>query len=263
VAIASVTAYYTSPRQILWSVEARYPDVWGPFLSRNNFAQFLELTFPAALWLALRERQNLLYWSMALVMLAAGFASASRAGAVLLAAEAIAGFLWSGRGRWALRFAAALIPLAALAGGGTLLYRLTNAKLVDERAPIYGSTLQIIASRPWQGYGLGTYASVYPEFASFDSGHRIEHAHNDWLEFASEGGLIFAGAWAALAVRASTAAWRHPWSWGVLAVFLHALADFPLVRPGIAVWVFFLLGAIESARQSAISTDQESRRRTT
>ena len=46
--IVSVVAYYTSPGSILWLFPSPYPDVWGPFLSRNNFAQFLELALPVS-----------------------------------------------------------------------------------------------------------------------------------------------------------------------------------------------------------------------
>ena len=41
--IVSVVAYYASPGRILWMFSSPYPDVWGPFLSRNNFAQFMEI----------------------------------------------------------------------------------------------------------------------------------------------------------------------------------------------------------------------------
>jgi O-antigen ligase len=259
----SVTAYYTSPSQVLWTIPAQYPDVWGPFLSRNNFAQFLELTFPIALWLAFRAPRNLLYWSMAAVMLSAGLASASRAGAALLILQALAAFVWQRRARWALGFAAALLPLAALAGAGTLLYRLGHSAWLDERAPIFASTLELIETRPFQGYGVGTYAAVYPEFARFDSGHRIEHAHNDWLELSAEGGLVFTATWGLLAARALVRGSRHLWSWGVPAICLHALVDFPLARTGIAAWLFLLLGAMENSGLTEFTTDPLRRRRTT
>jgi hypothetical protein len=76
--IASVVAYYASPGRILWMFPSPYPDVWGPFLSRNNFAQFMELAFPVALWLACSGRQSedrLTYMWMSAVMLACGLAS--------------------------------------------------------------------------------------------------------------------------------------------------------------------------------------------
>ena len=49
VSVVGVLAYYTSPGLILWLYPSPYPDTWGPFLSRNNFAQFLELALPVAL----------------------------------------------------------------------------------------------------------------------------------------------------------------------------------------------------------------------
>src|SRR5579864_5703588 len=100
VSVAAVLAYFTSPGRVLWVFPSPYPDTWGPFLSRNDFAGFLELSFPVALWLCLSDRPArgspripasipapIPAW-----MLAAGLASASRAGAILLVIEAIAIF---------------------------------------------------------------------------------------------------------------------------------------------------------------------------
>jgi len=106
----------------------------------------------------------------------------------------------------------------------------------------------MIADRPWQGFGLGSFGAVYPEYALFDSGAVVEHAHNDWLEWAAEGGLPFAGAWAVLAAFVFSPAIRSVWGLGVVAVFLHALVDFPLARFGISAWTFVLIGALENTR---------------
>jgi len=249
VAITSVIAYYTSPGLVLWSVEAPYPDVWGPFLSRNNFAQFLELTLPAALWLALRARASLLYGGMAAAMLAAGFTSASRAGAILLVFETAAVLLSTRVRQWkrTLLFVTVVALLAAIGGTHTLIGRLWDPTPLAYRDEIYRSTVDMVASRPLQGYGLGTYPWVYPRFAATDFGYRIDHAHNDWLEWAGEGGLGFMAAWTWVAVNAVFRSRPHPWAWGVAALFLHALVDFPTARMGIAAWAFILIGAIESS----------------
>lgn len=249
VSIVSVVAYYTSPGHVFWWIPVRYPDVWGPFLSRNNFAQFLELTLPVALWLAMHRPAPFLYWAMSATMLAAGLASASRAGAVLLGVEALVAFSLVPRRnrRLATVFCLGVLLLATIAGAETLLGRFGSDALA-ERGPIYRSTLAMISTRPWEGYGLGSYASVYPEFALFDSGYTIEHAHNDWLEWASEGGLGFAALWAFLAIPVIPNVRKHFWGLGIPMVFLHALVDFPMARLGIAAWVFFLLGAIERTR---------------
>ena len=244
--IMSVLAYYTSPGQILWTFESPYPDTWGPFLSRNNFAQFLELTLPIALWQALYRPNPLLSWAMAATMLAAGLVSASRAGALLLCLVTLAAFLFAPRAlrKFAVLFVLTAGTFAALSGASTLLHRFTSDPFV-QRDQIYRSTLAMIRERPWTGYGLGTFSLVYPEFALFDSGYSIDHAHNDWLEWTSEGGLAFPALWAVLFLPPLARLRMHPWALGIPAVLLHALVDFPFARLGIAAWIFILLGLLE------------------
>jgi O-antigen ligase len=246
VSIVSAVAYYTSPGQVLWMFTAPYPDVWGPFLSRNNFAQFLELILPVALWLANTRSPSFLYATMAAVMLAAGFASASRTGAILLGVETVAAFATlGGRRKHALPFGSAVVVLAGIGGAQNLVGRFSEANPLAYRDAIYRSTLDMVASRPLEGYGLGTFALVYPRFAESDFGYRIEHAHNDWLEWASEGGLGFTAIWVWLVIGFSRRSLRHPWAWGVPALFLHSLVDYPMARIGIGAWAFILIGAIE------------------
>lgn len=251
-AAISVLAYLTSPGKILWAFDAPYPDVWGPFLSRNNFAQFLELAMPVALWFAFREPEgSVVYMLLGATMLASGLASASRAGAGILVLEAVA-VVWTRRGsRVARRMAVYLVfetvLFAAMPGVGTLAGRLTSPDPFQGRREIAHSTLAMIASRPWTGFGLGTFSAVYPAYAVFDAGKSVEHAHNDWLEWAAEGGIVFAVAWAALAVWSVRPALRTGWGIGVLGCFLHGLVDYPFARFGISAWVFILLGILARA----------------
>jgi len=104
----------------------------------------------------------------------------------------------------------------------------------------------MIEVRPWSGYGLGNFATVYPQFAQFDPGAVVEHAHNDWLEWATEGGWPYAAAWMLLAMATFRPALRSIWGIGVPALFVHALVDYPFARVGVAAWLFVLAGALES-----------------
>jgi O-antigen ligase len=252
VAVTSVLAYFTSPGKILWTFDAPYPDIWGPFLSRNNFAQFLELAMPVALWFALREAAgDLLYLSFGAVMLASGLASASRAGSAILVLEAIA-VLWICREsrqvrRMALVLLLATVLLAAIPGVANLAGRLTAPDPYQGRREIAHSTLAMIASRPWTGFGLGTFPTVYPAYAVFDAGQSVEHAHNDWLEWAAEGGIPYASIWMVLALWSVRPAARSVWGIGVLGCFLHATVDYPFARFGISAWIFLLLGMLAAA----------------
>ncbi len=272
-AIVAVLAYYGSPGKILWMLPSPYPDVWGPFLSRNHFAQFLELCFPVALWLwsppRLAEARGAakvsspIYGLMALVMLSAGFASSSRAGAVLLSAELIgfAALKIRSDGLHPIRtrriwtagvFLAGFLLLAAIAGGGRVLDRFAEANPFAMRLEIFRSSAEMINERPFRGYGLGTFADVYPAFAYFDSGQRVTHAHNDWLEWTAGGGVGFLAAWVLLGASLASSAFRHFWGVGVIAVLLHALVDYPFATLGIALWVLFLAGALEKNRSDAL-----------
>jgi hypothetical protein len=73
----------------------------------------------------------------------------------------------------------------------------------------------------------------------------IEHAHNDWLEWAAEGGLGFTAIWVWILTRTLSKA-RQLWMIGIAAVFAHAIVDFPTARTGISAWLFLLIGMAEA-----------------
>jgi O-antigen ligase len=245
IALVGVLAYYTSPGKFLWIFASPYPDTWGFFLSRNNFAQFLELALPAALWRARSGSASAI--AIAAAILAAGVASASRAGAILLAAETLACLLLMRRAiptKVVLRLSAAIAIFIAIAGASQLWTRLHAPDPLEYRREFVRSSLAMIAEHPWRGFGLGTFGAVYPSFAEFDPGATVTHAHNDWLEWASEGGVPFAAAWIALGIALVRPAVRSIWGIGVLAILLHALVDFPFARVGTAACFFVIAGAI-------------------
>ncbi len=134
-----------------------------------------------------------------------------------------------------------------VAGAGTLAGRFAEKDPWRYRREMAASTVAMIAEHPWRGFGLGTYANVYPAYATFDIGGVVEHAHNQWLEWAAEGGIPFALAWLALALGVSGPAVRSVWAIGIVAAFLHALVDYPFARFGLTAWNFMLLGAVSSA----------------
>ena len=111
----------------------------------------------------------------------------------------------------------------------------------------------MIAERPLAGFGLGTFARVYPAYARFDLGAVVEHAHNDWLEWAAEGGIFYALAWFALAISVVKPAVRSIWGIGVIAVFLHALVDYPFARFGVSAWTMALIGTLGADEMREVS----------
>jgi O-antigen ligase len=132
----------------------------------------------------------------------------------------------------------------ATVGGDTLWRRLQDKDPFRYRREILGSTLRMVRQRPWTGFGLGTFATVYPEFATFDIGLTVEHAHNEWAEWTAEGGVPMLVLMLAIAAVTFRPALRSGWALGIHAVLLHSLVDFPLRIPAIAALLFTLVAAL-------------------
>ena len=79
-------------------------------------------------------------------------------------------------------------------------------------------------------------------------GTLVNQAHNDWVQWAVEGGLPFVALLAAFAGMLLRRTWRCIWGLGVIAVFLHCFVDYPMQeRPALVGWFFALSGAVAAA----------------
>ena len=112
------------------------------------------------------------------------------------------------------------------------------------RRELLVSSLTMIAERPWSGFGLGTWPAAYPAYARFDNGVTANHAHNDWAEWAVEGGLPFFVLTVLLAIWTLRPAADSLWGIGAPVVFVHSLVDYPLREPAIAALLFAIMGAL-------------------
>ena len=102
----------------------------------------------------------------------------------------------------------------------------------------------MIRDRPWTGFGLGTWPIVYPRYASFDPGVFLNQAHNDWLQWAAEGGLPFVLLFAIFTALLWKRAIPSIYGLGTVAFLLHALVDYPMQqRPALAAWFFAIAAA--------------------
>jgi O-antigen ligase len=233
-------------------------DMAGPFQNRNTYASFIELALPVLLWQGLRFRSRAwMLWLGAPLMLATVVQVASRAGSILVLAEVpITIFLLARVGlarRRAITATASILAgavlLAFAAGWDHLWLRLQFDDPLKYRSAIYASTIEMIAQRPLSGVGLGTFQQAYPAYGRFDVGKVVNFAHNDWLQWAAEGGLPVAAALLVFAIYVCRKAIEHPWGIGIAFVFLHGLIDYPMQRMGLACWVFAMAGAILSTGQ--------------
>jgi O-antigen ligase len=150
--------------------------------------------------------------------------------------------------------AAGVLALATLTFVGVFGWEQFWAKLHgggDDRMRIYAGAVDLIRERPWTGFGLGTWTTVYPAYAHFDEGLFMNAAHNDWLQWAGDGGLLTAAVLLILAASTLPRAFRSVWGIGIPVLFLHAVVDFPFQLPALVVTLFTLLGALAASGSAA------------
>ena len=136
-------------------------------------------------------------------MFASVLAGASRAGSALLVAEfAAVPLLAAFRGLApAKKLRPAFISLllftlafGSVVGWTTLWQRFQDPQPYKYRREMLLASVAMAREKPWTGFGLGSFEDVYRGYALFDNGTIVNHAHNDWAEWAAEGGLLFAPA---------------------------------------------------------------------
>ena len=261
VAAAAVLQDYSSAGKIFWLFPSGYTEgVLGPFVNRNQYAAWVELLLPAALYLAATERRRALYGAAAAILLGSAVAGASRAGSALAALEvfAVALALTARRAAprravalWAVQFGCFAAIAIAVVGWQGLRDRLGTPGTEVLRMDAVRGSLAMIQDRPWLGSGLGTWARMYPRYAGLDTGVAVNQAHNDWAQWAAEGGLPFLVVMILFAGLLCKPAFRSIYGLGVAAVLLHALVDYPMQqRPALAAWWFAMAGAV-CAREAA------------
>lgn len=248
-ALVSLVQYFSGTPKIFWLfTPGETASGLGPFLNRDHFASFAALALPAAAWEMLRQRDK---WGFALAMAtlyAAVVAGASRAGFSLVTFEVVLLFILLGVSRRVAVATVALMTAFVLVVGWENLY--DKMKAPDPyagRREVVEATLRMIREHPWRGSGLGTWTAVYPAHASKDFGVFVNAAHNDWLQWASDGGIPFVSLFLVLFVGSVFVVRRVPWALGVPIVFLHSAVDFPMQGHFLPATVFLVLGVAARA----------------
>ena len=258
----SCVQMFTSEGRIFWLFPSGYTDfVLGPFVYRNQYAAFIELTLPIALYFAVVGKNRLGFSLMAAVMIGSVIAAASRAGSFLVLAEVLAVPLLARRelvissqaaGAVLLRNAGFTVAAALVVGAGAAWQRFLAPDPYFLRREVLISSLAMIRDHPWMGSGLGTWVVAYPQYAIFDPGAVMNQAHNDWAQWAVEGGLPFLALMLSFSLLLVRPALRSIWGVGVLFVLLHALVDYPLQqRPALAALYFAMAGAVAGTTRTS------------
>jgi O-antigen ligase len=272
VSLLAIVQHFTSGAEIYWMSDLKIEgDPFGPYVNRNHFAGFVELTVPMGLALmafhGLRRDFIPLATLMTIVPISALVLSASRAGIIAFGLEVgILVLMARSRRAWqgSRTTAAAVVALAALAivawvGTGRAIERFSGSSVhavtVNRRVSMFRGAARIFLAHPIKGSGLGTLVDVFPAYENAYDGRLVDHAHNDYIEGLAETGLLggFCGAvflWKLYREgRKNFLAEQGHFSRGlhgaaimaVCALLLHSFVDFNLQIPANAL--FFLLQA--------------------
>jgi len=205
VSLFAIIQDFASNGKLYWFVSlSSGASSFGPFVDRDHFAGFVELTAPLGLALLLfrsrRPEQIPLLLLFSIVPIGALILTASRGGILAFTFELALLVLLSRAHRIGKKQLLATSVIVFLAGTfivwlgvGAAIERfeqLTHEGISRElRVSIYRDTWQIFRDYPPVGTGLGTLITVYPRYASFYSGLTVDHAHNDYLELLADTGV--------------------------------------------------------------------------
>ncbi len=273
--------YNTNPRILFSKKIYNLDSVTGTFVNRNHLSGYLEMIIPLAIGLIIarinlfsasdqtfRERLvrlgekglagNLLTGLGVVLMAVAIVFSKSRSGVFILVFMFILFFGFTSiyfgipmfkrkRIRTFLQAAFIIIILISLyIGLDATLERFSLDRILSEGRPAYWlNTTRTFAKYPLFGTGLGTFGALYPNLEGEAGPIALVHAHNDYLEYLSElglvgfslllGGILFMGVVSFVVWRTR----RHPEVKGLalggivslIAILIHSITDFNLHIP--------------------------------
>ncbi len=211
IAVMAIAQHLTGEGKIHWVIEPSQGGwVFGPYVNRNHYAGVMELWIPLALGMALAPDASFLrrwVWSgAALVMAASVVMAASRGGllaiGVQVAVLVIATAALHGRKRAVIGLVAGVVLIAAFVwyvGSADLLQRFTQigtpgSTTVDEvsghRLEAWTGSLEIFRGNWLMGTGLDTFEPHFRSVRQYYTDKIWTHAHNDFLQFVAETGVI-------------------------------------------------------------------------
>jgi len=176
---------------------------FDPFVNRNHYAGFINMLIPLSLGLAFMRRsreKQILFGFFGIIMAVSLFISLSRGGIIsFFAGITVFALLFSwdrfrAKKRWALAFFIFAVFLYLLyLGIDPIIDRFYKTDLArEDRFAVWSATLNAFKDFYLTGSGLGTFINIFPFYTpqNIDINVIFDHAHNDYLEFILEAGII-------------------------------------------------------------------------
>ena len=266
----------------------------GTFANANHFATLLLVAIPTlgavavSRWRATKGQQQrsgiFLVSAAAAAVLLVGILMCRSAAFLLLGPPVLAATIMIpmrlGKRRIRIGFLA-IFALIAIAGttlvvAGDRLPGWGTSASVETRKQFWATSAEAAKGQALTGWGFGTFQQAYRRYEDAGSVDRfyVNHAHNDYLEIAVEGGLpalLLVGAFLIWWANRSREAWMSPGSTieqkaasiASAAILLHSLFDFPLRTSAITAALAVCLALLAGARGTISSGDVEKPRHAT
>lgn len=294
-AVFALLQHLSGGGRLLWFREVVSNSPFAPYPNRNHYAGLMGMLVPPMLALflyywpriddpSLRERLveafgqktgniRLLLGVAGSTAAASVFVSLSRSGIVSLCLAAVVlgvGLrLRAGERRKGLLLAgaaAATLVFVSWFGWAPILARFERLPDNLDRFGYWRDCVGLVRDFPLTGTGFGTFGAAYPPYRTVVGGGFLAHAHNDYLQLLTEGGVVGLGlaGWFLGAVLRQ--AWRvgqtrrerysiHLYLGcfaGLAALGAHSLTDFNLHLFANRLYAFFLLGLLVSASHTRL-----------
>ncbi len=296
IAFFAILQKFTSPDVIYWlrpAPEGSSPG--GPWVYRNHYAGFMELVFPLVLALFFYYRPTFdenqafrirmaayfstpgsnLYFILGfgvVLILSSVFINLYRGGTIainlgLLLFLTILARKKRNSVKLPLLLTVGIVFLAVSWMGWDPILARFNATVTeignieDNRLQIWQNCAPIIRDFLFTGSGFETFINVFPGYSTISSNLLFDHAHNDYIELLTDGGLVgfVLVAWFVLAVLRNgfkmLGRRRDTYSIllliaGITAIFsilFHSLTDFNMHNGANGLYFYFICGIVVSA----------------
>jgi O-antigen ligase/tetratricopeptide (TPR) repeat protein len=297
----SILQHLLSNGKLYWFRELQLGGVpFGPYVNRNHYAGLMEMLFPLVVGLFLVYKPHVSYISFrekiveifnlqrtnlymllgfsAVLIGTSIFLSLSRSGIISLCLSMIVfGLLVVGkqadRKRGVIIIVICILIVLAVGwfGWGPIIERFKEISPMKEeitefRPILWKDSRKIADDFPVTGTGFGSFVTIYPLYRTLPARGLVDHAHNDYLELLTDGGIIgfLIVAWFVLTVFYTSfrvfLKRRELYSVylfigsiaGLVSILLHSVTDFNLHTGANGLYFFLLSGLMVSTANTRL-----------
>ena len=296
IGILALLQKFTSPDKLFWFRPSSTGQSMGPWVNRSQYSGYVELLAPLMLALAIyfrpavasdepwRKRvvaffskeegvnRHLLFSFGVLLLAASVFVSLCRGGIIAVTLSIFCFFLLLAykERRYSrlvsVAFFSLLILIVSWFGWQPVVDRFDqiftgSGEFAVDRLLVWKDSWKIFRDFWLTGSGFGSFIAVFPLYRTVPGEAIFDHAHNDYLELLTDGGIIgfLLAAWFVVAIFAHGLKMlrrrRDRYAIllnvgalsGILGLLIHLLTDFNMHNGAVGLYFFFLCGVAVSA----------------